>query len=105
MILFTAHKTFNSTLKASFAMEAGRTLRWKPVAERRAILRYLMVHWLWTRRELKAYWLPLKALHSKKSGLWTKAENAEARRLMEAFDLRLTALLQQAWIRILLAKK
>jgi hypothetical protein len=105
MISFAPHSDFAATVQASLMLEAGRTLRWKPVAEREAISEFLATHWYWVETELKPFWKPLAELHVAEPASWDRENNSEARRLMAAFDLRLTALLQQAWIRILLAKK
>lgn len=105
MISSNPYFNFRSTVQAGLALEAGRTLRWKPIAESEAILSHLINNWSWAEQELTPEWLALKKLYSPASGTWDAAEAASSRLALKAFDLRLTVLIQQAWVRILFERK
>lgn len=104
MLSFIPRLDLQATIQASLQLNAGRTLRWCDPARRGAITEYLTAHSDWAEAELTPLWKPMADLYDENSGAWTPTIHREAVRLMEAFDLRLTVLLQQAWIRILLER-
>jgi len=104
MLSFTPQLDLQATIQASLKLNAGRTLRWCDPVRRAAIIEYLTEHSDWVEAELGPLWAPMAALHDVNSGSWTPAIHVETVRLMDAFDLRFTVLLQQAWIRILLER-
>jgi hypothetical protein len=95
MISLTPYSDLATTLQASLALEAGRTLRWKTAEERGAIEEYIVTHWHLVERQLNSSWEPLAALHAEANGPWDREKQAESRRLMAKFDLRVTVMLQQ----------
>lgn len=105
MISSTPYADFRAAVQASLALEAGRTLRWKPTAEREAIMEYLVTHWNWVESSMKPFWTPLAELYAPEAGDWSRAMAEDSRKLLKAFDLRLTVLIQQAWLQILFERK
>lgn len=90
------------TIQAALGLEAGRTLRWKSQDEREQILEYLVTHWDWVERTLEPFWRPLQELYSDDAGMWDRHKASTSRELLKDFDLRLTVLIQQTWLRILM---
>ena len=105
MISSTPYADFRSTVQSSLALEAGRTLRWKPIEEREAIVEHLVTHWNWVESSLTPFWEPLAELYNDDAGAWAREQAEASRKLLKAFDLRLTVLIQQAWLRILFERK
>lgn len=104
MLSFVSKLDLQATIQASLQLNAGRTLRWCDPARRTAITDYLAAHSAWVEAELTPFWEPMAAVYDASAGPWTPALHLETVKLMEAFDLRFTVLIQQAWIRVLLER-
>jgi len=98
--IFNPYPDVLTALDVALALEAGRTLRWKAEDEREAILEYIATNRYWVEKFLSPSWVELNSLYEP-AVVWNREVADQSRKLLAAFDLKATVMLQVIWVKIL----